>query len=109
MGELSVQLQLDLLTSFSESKVEQLCSSPTLAGLAQGHRVAKGNDKGPYINVSFAASDLKALWRAVRKELVRLGLQGGSIVTCTGKDGWNDYLLLHHFDPQHRTNEGNAL
>jgi hypothetical protein len=109
MGELNVQLQPDLLTSFSESKVEQLCSSPALAGLAQSHRVAKGIDKGPYINVFFTAPDLKPLWQAVRTELVRLGLQAGSIVTCTGKDGWNDYLLLHHFDPKHRTNEGSAL
>jgi hypothetical protein len=109
MGELTVQLQPDLLGSFSDSKVEQLCSSPTLAGLAESHRVVRGNDQGRYINVSFVAADLKPLWQAVRMELVQLGLQAGSIVTCTGKDGWNDYLLLHHFDPKYRTNEGSAL
>src|SRR5690242_19833636 len=109
MAELTVQLQPKLLASFSDGKVEQLCSSPALAGLSQSHRITRGNDQGPYINVSFTASDLKPLWQAVRQELVRLGLQAGSIVTCTGKDGWNDYLLLHHFDAQYRTNEGSAL
>ena len=69
----------------------------------------RGDDKGPYINVSFTAAELKPLWQAVRNELVRLGLQAGSIVACTGNDGWNDYLLLHHFDAKYRTNEGSAL
>ena len=109
MGELNVQLQPDLLASFSDSQLEQFCSSPSFAGLVQDCRVVKGNDRGPYINVYFSAPDLKLLWQVIRRELVRLGLQAGCIVTCTGKDGWNDYLLLHHFDPQHRTNEGSAL
>jgi hypothetical protein len=109
VGELNVQVQPDLLASFSDSQLEQFCLSPSLAGLAQDYRVVKGNDRGPYINVYFSAPDLKPLWQAIRKELVRSGLQAGCIVTCTGKDGWNDYLLLHHFDPQHRTNEGSAL
>lgn len=109
MGELSIQIQPGRMASFSEQHVHQLCSSPAFATLVADCQVEEGNDEGRYINVFFKAADLKPLWAAVRNELFKLGLQAACIVTCTGKDGWNDYLLLHHFDPQHRTNEGNAL
>lgn len=62
--------------------------------------VSRGEDAGPYINVGFQAADLSALWAAVR-EVVRddAALAKCVIACCEGDRGWDDYLLLHHFDP----------
>ena len=27
------------------------------------------------------------------------GLAAAAIIVCEGEHGWDDYLLLHHFDP----------
>ena len=107
MAEILVQIQPERIASFDEGSVQALCSAPTIA--ASFKSKAEGNDKGRYINVSFASDDPKPFWVALREQLVRLGLQGACIVTCTGRDGWNDYLLLHHFEQQYRTGEHRAL
>lgn len=61
--------------------------------------VSRGNDDGPYINVNFHAADLRPLWLELR-ELLRQDakLAECTIVCCHGEHGWDDYLLLHHFD-----------
>jgi hypothetical protein len=62
--------------------------------------VGRGEDVGPYINIGFRAADLPALWAAVQ-EVVRadVGLSRCVIACCEGERGWDDYRLLHHFDP----------
>jgi hypothetical protein len=50
--------------------------------------------------VDFEAEDAVELWMAVRAELRAVpGLAAAAIVCCQGAQGWDDYLLLHHFDP----------
>ena len=59
-----------------------------------------GLDRGRYVNVAFATDDLKALWSALREEMLGVPrLAEAAIVCCEGEHGWDDYLLLHHFDP----------
>jgi hypothetical protein len=62
--------------------------------------VTRGEDEGPYINIDFRPTDVGVLWAAVR-ERVRAdpALAASAIVCCEGKRGWDDYRLLHHFDP----------
>jgi hypothetical protein len=65
---------------------------------AQVH-VTEGFDQGQYVNVNFEIEDAPALWAALRVELHGVpGLIGAAIVCCEGMRGWDDYLLLHHFD-----------
>jgi len=99
MAELVVQIQPQRVAAFRESAIEQLCATPAFAALIRDASVTRGQDQGHYINVHFTTDTPNDFWPALRQQLVRLGLQAGSIVTCTGKDGWNDYLLLHHYDP----------
>lgn len=62
--------------------------------------VTRGEDSGPYINVDFLPADVRALWPAVREKIQSdPELAACSIVCCEGEMGWDDYLLLHHFDP----------
>jgi hypothetical protein len=71
-----------------------------LRGLDSSATISRGNDKGEYVNLYFATDDLKSLWESVRHTLSAApGLANATIVACEGENGWDDYLLLHHFDP----------
>ena len=98
MGTLLVQIQPDRLSACSEAALEQFRAAVFPICLVSSVSVDEGNHDGRYINVSFETNDLGALWPVVRGTLMKLRLQGASIVTCTGRDGWAAYLLLHHFD-----------
>lgn len=81
-----------------------------LHSLAVPSMVERGEDVGPYINVSYATADLPALWAAVWKQ-VRSdeALAQCAIVCCQGEHGWDDYQLLHPLDSTlHWTRPGNA-
>lgn len=71
-----------------------------LKRLAVGARVTEGEDEGPYVNVNFKVADLTGLWASVQEELRAMTeLSVAAIVVCEGDNGWDDYRLLHHFDP----------
>jgi hypothetical protein len=62
--------------------------------------VSHGEDRGPYINLDFESENPKADWMKIRSLLEGVtGLASCCIVTCQGRNDWDDYLLLHHFDP----------
>ena len=62
--------------------------------------VTRGDDNGPYINVRFRSADVGAVWAAVREQLrADPPLAQCSMACCEGDRGWDDYRLLHHFDP----------
>ena len=65
--------------------------------------VVEGEDRGPYANLMFESSDLQRLWGSLSDvlygdEKVGPALSKASIAMCEGREGWNDYLLLYHFD-----------
>jgi hypothetical protein len=65
--------------------------------------VTEGGDDGPYINYDFLTSDLPRLWEVLQSQVYtdeELGpqLALASIATCQGSRGWDNYLLLHHYD-----------
>lgn len=98
MKKLVIQIQPLLDKRFSSdelvSKLQELDLSP---------RHGKYSDDGEYENITLESTDLKSLWNTV-KELFygecnySNWLKQVSIVTCHGAHGWDDYLLLHHFD-----------
>ncbi len=56
-----------------------------------------------YLNIFLATSDLINLWSGLREFVFSSGEFSASIlaaliVICEGDDGWNDYLLLYHYD-----------
>ncbi len=83
----------------TELRLEELVSR--LSNLVPGARVTKGSDNGPYINVDFEVSELGPLWNAVREELrSNPAFARTAIIVCEGEHGWDDYLQLHHFNPE---------
>ena len=55
-----------------------------------------GAEDGGYWNLQFETADAVACWHALRP---LLGPAEHLIVTCEGRRGWQDYLLLHHHEP----------
>jgi hypothetical protein len=71
-----------------------------LRGLADQVSVGEGHDATRYVNVNLRPADVAGLWAVVREQLqADAALAGATIVVCQGEHGWDDYLLLHHFDP----------
>jgi hypothetical protein len=69
-----------------------------LRDLAPDTRINEGD--GTYLNVSFKTANLPGLWELLQKVVRTVpGLAAAAIIVCEGEQGWDDYLLLHHFDP----------
>jgi len=109
MREFCIQIQPGLLKSFDEASVDALCLASTFEAPIKDVAKTEGEDHGRYINIYFKTQDPKTVWVALRERLMQRGLLGATIVTCTGEDGWSDYMLLHHFDKQYRTGEYRSL
>ncbi len=65
--------------------------------------VVAGDDDGRYVNISLDSETPDETWPKIKRSFVDSKLPGGelriaSIITMTGDSGWDDYLLLHHFD-----------
>jgi hypothetical protein len=102
--ELCIQVHPDRVTGLNMNAVrlrcEALASNPLVHRFAQ----SEGVDSGRYVNIMFETADITALWSLVWREIysdvaVGLPMRLASIATCQGKQGWDDYLLLHHYDP----------
>jgi hypothetical protein len=70
--------------------------------------IVEGVDGVSYTNLMFETAEAPSLWRKLHSELysgeeICDDMLRASIAMCEGKDGWNDYLLLYHF------NEGEKL
>ena len=56
-----------------------------------------------WINFVFPASSIDRAWTVVQVVFGNrrwgAALRRSTIVTCQGSRGWDDYKLLHHFDP----------
>ncbi|MGJ5175102.1 hypothetical protein ACQR16_10990 [Bradyrhizobium oligotrophicum] len=66
-----------------------------------------GFDQHAYLNLAFETGCPKFLWHLLSERLYGAGalgqlLSASSIVTCQGQSGWDDYLLLHHYDAEQR-------
>jgi len=71
--------------------------------LVRRFRIIQGVDGIPFLNLMFATDDVRALWQRIRSllykdETIGAHLRQASMTVCEGEDGWDDYLLLHHFD-----------
>lgn len=96
MPIVSVQFQPDRVTA-DEAGVRQ-----ALREALVGAEVDIGEEDGRYENLSFeAASPEDALFKVrVVFDSPQFGraARASCIVTCQGEHGWDDYLLLHHYD-----------
>jgi hypothetical protein len=81
-----------------------------MTDLVKHHAFDDGHDSVPYFNFTFGTQDAKALWNVVQDHLYNNERYGGwmrqaSMAMCSSEQGWDDYVLLCHFDPQVRTDD----
>jgi predicted RNA binding protein with dsRBD fold (UPF0201 family) len=65
--------------------------------------IVAGEADGRYENIMFDVESPEAALSKIRAVLdsasVGPAARASCIVTCEGANGWDDYLLLHHYDP----------
>jgi hypothetical protein len=111
MSALSILVRLDRAREIDTAVTKRrLTTVGRPEQLVSGINVVEGEEDGGYINVTYSSGDIPALWSRVRSELAGgrtrgPSLLGCTIVVCTGQFGWDDYLLLHHFDPSQSLDE----
>ncbi len=95
---LSIQIQPELSDQFKPEDVVALSRS-----LGRFPEVDKENDEDPNVYLNYFTERLPALWSELEEGLYKneeLGawLKSVSICVCEGENGWDDHLLLHHYD-----------
>jgi hypothetical protein len=103
---LCVQFQPNRAASIKvESVVSLISRIASKSHFVRAFAYQKGSDRGPYINFQFnvLAMNLFQTWSSVRAGSFghrALGpqLRRSCIVTCEGTHGWDNYLLLYHFN-----------
>jgi hypothetical protein len=100
----NIQIQPDRSPALDERAAIQLIETLAVPGgqIAEFKRT-EGDDGGRYVNFTFSVSDAITFWSQVRREVLgnrEIGpaIAASSIIVCEGEQGWDDYLLLHHFD-----------
>ncbi len=68
------------------------------------------NKAEDYINIFLSSLNLSKLWATLKEYIFSSGqlnsqVASALIVICEGDDGWNDYLLLYHFDKSEQTDD----
>jgi hypothetical protein len=100
---LVVNIQPGRLASFSDAAIADLLAVEVPPGLIVNSGMDEGMSAGIepalYFHVTFQTGKINALWPLVRERLHKLALENATIVVCTGEREWDDYLLLHHYDP----------
>ena len=115
MRSLSIQIQPSLSAGMDMSEV--LAAFQAIAdtsAFVKHHAFDNGDGQGPYFNFTFGTTDAKRFWQIVRERFYISGeianhMRQSSMAMCSSEAGWDDYLLLHHYDPAVDLDDAHAL
>jgi hypothetical protein len=108
---LHIQVQPDLAESLDAIRLRrEFQAVATGNALVAQYRFSNGKDDGEYFNFDFDTPRPAALWEQIRGTIYDASAFGQSVrlssmATCTGQHGWDDYLLIHHWDPSEDLDE----
>jgi hypothetical protein len=99
---LNVQVHPERMPSLDLDAVLEIFSNAAQMADAE-LTVSEGGDDGPYISYDFLTRDLVRLWEVLQSQVFTDDILGpqlalAAIATCQGSKGWENYLLLHHYD-----------
>ncbi len=82
--------------------------------IVSGLRFGTGNDNGEYYNFDLDTPRPAELWDQIRKHVFADvafsdAFNRASMAICTGQNGWDDYLLIHHWDATEDLDEVPAI
>jgi hypothetical protein len=112
---LHIQVQPDLAGSLDTIRLrKEFEAIATENPLVAAHRFRNGTDDGDYYNFDFDTPRPSALWEQIRSTIYEAPAFGESVrlssmAICTGHNGWEDYLLIHHWDPGEDLDEVPAI
>ena len=110
-AELRIQIHPDVVPELDLTLLRELFEHlGNTEATALRYRWEEGDDNGKFVNLAFKTSDRSALWAVVEAELYGHPVLGdllgkASMALCTGDNGWDDYLLLYHFNPKFEVDE----
>ena len=106
LGQLCIQVHPARAPALDISRLKEECTvvAKRTAGI-RGIGFTEGFDGGPYLNIVFAAENPIDAWEQLELELLESAdfgadLKSCSMCMCTGENGWEDFVLLYHFDPK---------
>ena len=106
MTTFCIQIQPSRAPDLDMDRVRSLCRLvSSRRALVDRHSIAEGVDNGRYVNLMFDTAQPADLWAMLssifyQDGMVGAGLARASMAMCEGDQGWDDYRLLHHFDPE---------
>ena len=111
----NIQLHLQRAPSLDMPQIKRVVGRVSRRpGVVRRSSAAKGYDRGPYVNFTFETDDVVVLWSAIQAEVLgdrEIGpaIAKATIITCQGERGWDDYLLLHHYDRRVKLDEADEI
>jgi hypothetical protein len=105
MSVICIQIQPSRAPGIDFALIRDVAAQLGSTGPFTRYGVEEDPDHAAYINLYFEAPSPVEAWPIIRSTFYEDAFIGGllqksSIVTCQGLKGWDDYLLLHHFDPE---------
>lgn len=101
---LCIQVQPARATSLDLRAVVAVLGSRVMSAGVRELFIERGRSD-TWINFTFRSMSLDRTWDVVQAAFQHrrwgAALRRSTIVTCQGSRGWDDYRLLHHFDPKH--------
>ena len=104
MATVCVQIQPDRAPTLDVGRLRTICevlaeNEPCIARFG----LVEGIDGGPYLNLMFETTTPAELWRLLQSAFYQgsefaIAMAEASMAVCTGARGWEDYLLLYHYD-----------
>ncbi len=104
MQTLCIQIQPDRVADFDEAIVLATCQGlRVFKPLITAFQMEQGEDDGPWVNLSFETEQPARVWPLLQAAFYDAGplgdvMRASSMAMCSGKNGWDDYLLLYHYD-----------
>lgn len=109
MTTFCIQVQPDRAPALDMDRVRSLCRLVTSRrALAERHSIVDGTGKDQHVTLIFETGQPQEFWallQAVFYEDIKVGrdMVQASLALCEGDQGWDDCLVLHHFDPEVQT------
>ena len=76
--------------------------------LIKHHSFDNGEDNGLYLNFTFETTKAQDLWSLIKEKFygddqIGHAMKKSSMAMCSNENGWDDYVLLFHYDPKIKT------
>ncbi|WP_269532934.1 hypothetical protein [Chitinimonas sp. BJYL2] len=105
MTTLCIQIQPDRTSDYDEAELMAVCDSLKVhKPLITSFAMETGDDEGPWVNLMFETDHAAKVWPILQAAFYPANafgdrMRASSMAMCTGEEGWEDYLLLYHYDP----------